>query len=175
MPEGDGDEHVVRTHGAGHFGCQPAGRIEQHHLALQHGEQITQQQGQRLGAQLTGDVDGMRLGEQPCRIGQQLLAHRVEQTFEGGDVAHHQIMKDALPALAGEFGIERADALAETGCRGRQPRLEHRLQVLEAGVAQPLRETHEARGMHATLGGDGIDRFECDDIGILGEEARNLL
>ena len=175
MPEGDGDEHVVRTHGAGHFGCQPAGRIEQHHLALQHGEQIAQQQGQRLGAQLTGDVDGLRLGEQPRGIGEQLLAHRVEQTLERGDVAHHEIMQDALTALAGEFGIERADALAEAGCCGRQPRLEHRLQVLEAGVAQPLRETHEARGMHATLGGDGIDRFECDDIGILGEEARNLL
>ena len=160
------------------WGGQPAAGIQQHRALAQHRQQVAQKLRDGGGAQLPRDIDRVGPFQHPHRALQFRLVDPVEKVMQRGNVAHHQIAQDALirPFLRlVDLVFQRADPRLEHRCRRRQALVKDALQFAKAGVAQHLRESHEARRVHAAAVGDGVDRQHRHVVGILGQEHGDLL
>lgn len=88
VTERNRNENVALFHRHGDFLRQAAGRIHQDDFALQHGHEVADEFGNRLGAQLTGDVYCPCRGAQCGRSVHLDFANRFQQSFQCGNVAN---------------------------------------------------------------------------------------
>ncbi len=160
-----------------HVRRETATGIEQHGALAQHGQHIAQQVDHRRGPQLPDQIDRVGLlhhvgGERDAlgiNVGQQIL--------QGCDIPRHEVAEESDVAFprAPQFAFQRLDPRVEAGRGGRQPALEHDLEILEALVAKGLRIADKTGGVNPAFLADGIHRQHRDIVRILRQEQGDLL
>ena len=171
------EQRIRRTRHLCHMGRQPPACVQQHRALAQHRQHIAQKLDHRLRPQLPDQIDRIRRFQQVCRQGQRGRVHADQQLLQRGHVPRHQIGEKphlAFPRAA-QFRLQRPHPRIEPRGRRGQPPLEHRLQLLEAPIAQRLRIAHEAGGVDAAFRPDGIDRQHRHVVRVLRQVKGDLL
>jgi len=176
--ERNGEQQVGLSNSSRHVRRQTATGIEKDTALAEHRQDVSQEIGHRGRAELTKQVNDLRLFQQCHGLLEIRFRDLGEQILKRGDIADDQILKK--PAFAAvfaraKFAFQRLDPRFEAGRRRGEALLEQTLKCLEAIIAESLGEPDNVGRVNPATPRDRVDRVHGHIVGILGQINRDPL